>query len=332
MVEKKKEKEIVNATVSKDLADAIAKVKKDDESFSDALDRVFFTLIQKVQATDSVSDDEKVSDIAESIKEKYMLAGNLISLKQLEKALQESLGIDNSALDDDKIFKRLERLIMIKAMANMFNTEQKREDTDTKIALAKLEAKLEAILDTQKKEKTIDRDTDILQYIDSKFTQLISEIKSTKQSTGDIGIEKLKEAKRTIEEYAQVMKDLGVKGEDAEKWKEEAIGKLLETIGKVGGNIVETIQKQQIPPPPSIQATAQIPPPQIPAEVLAHLNNSIPFMLTDGSIVIPVANKNVMNAIEQFVEQGIKQEIAGHKVIIFSGEVAKKVEDIIRGL
>jgi predicted CopG family antitoxin/ribosomal protein L7/L12 len=327
-------KEKVQVEIPRDVAEMIEKIKKENESFSDATERVFMSLVERLKALDTVKTEGDLSDIEKSIREKYMLAGNLVSLKSLEKALKEGLGIEGEGmLDDDKMFKRLERIIMLKAMMGMFG-EQKRDDSEIKVALAKLEAQLELMKQgANRNEDKEDKTEAVIAYVDAKFNEIL---KRLNESKGSDGLDKLKEAKRTIEEYAKVMKELGVSGDEADKWKQEAVSKLIENIGKIGTDITDTIKKQQLPVPPSMQAPAPpVPPPQaqqLPAEVLAHLQNNIPFMLSTGEVVVPVSNKNVMNAIEQYVAQGVKQSISGYDVLVFGGDTGKKVLEIIQKL
>jgi len=326
-------KEKVQVEIPKDVAEMIEKIKKENESFSDATERVFMSLVERLKALDTVKTEGDLGDIEKSIREKYMLAGNLVSLKSLEKALKEGLGIEGEGmLDDDKMFKRLERIIMLKAMMGMFG-EQKRDDSDIKVALAKLEAQLELMKQgANRNEDKEDKTGAVIAYVDAKFNEILNRLNENK---GSDGLDKLKEAKKTIEEYAKVMKELGVSGDEADKWKQEAVSKLLENIGKIGTDITDTIKKQQLPVPPSMQTPAppvQPPQAQVPPEVLAHLQNAVPFLMQTGEVVVPVANKNVMSAIEQFVKQGVEQTIAGHKVLIFGGDVGKQVLEIIQKL
>ena len=342
MAKKEEQKEKVQVEIPKDVAEMIERIKKENESFSDATERIFMSIVERLKALDTVKTDSDLSDIERSIREKYMLAGNLVSLKSLEKALKDGLGIDDSLLDDDKLFKRLERIIVLKAMMGMFAEQQKKDDSDVRVALAKIEAQLEMLKQKQEqKEDREDKTEAIISYVNSKFNEILQKL--NERNTHNSGIEKLVEAKRTIDEYVKVMKELGVSGDEAEKWKQEAVSKLIENIGKIGTDIVDTVKKQQLPIPPSMQ-TPQ-PPPQpapptppapqhtpIPPEVLAHLENNIPFMLSTGEIVVPVKNKNVMNAIEQFARHGVEQTIAGHKVLIFGGDVVNKVKEVLEKL
>jgi ribosomal protein L7/L12 len=210
--------------------------------------------------------------------------------------------------------------------------EQKRDDSEIKVALAKLEAQLELLKQKNEgKEEKEDKTEAVIAYVDAKFNEIL---KRLNESKGSDGLDKLKEAKRTIEEYAKVMKELGVSGDEADKWKQEAVSKLIENIGKIGTDITDTIKKQQLPVPPSMAQAPPVPPPQaqVPPEVLAHLQNNIPFMLSTGEVVVPIGNKNVMNAIEQYVAQGVKQSISGHDVLVFGGDTGKKVLEIIQKL
>jgi len=47
---------------------------------------------------------------------------------------------------------------------------------------------------------------------------------------------------------------------------------------------------------------------------------------------VPVANKNVVNALGDLVKQAVKTTYSNHEVLLFTGELATKANDIIKAL